>query len=55
MRFEWDRAKAASNVQKHSISFDEAVTVFKDPLAFILTMKLIQKKNTVKSLLVCQL
>src|SRR6185503_9565091 len=35
MKFEWDSAKAASNVRKHSISFDEAVTVFKDPLAFI--------------------
>ena len=35
MRFEWDPEKAASNIQKHGISFDEAVTVFKDPLAFI--------------------
>ena len=35
MRFEWDPKKAASNVRKHGISFDEAVTVFKDPLAFI--------------------
>jgi hypothetical protein len=29
MRFEWDPAKAASNVRKHGISFDEAVTVFR--------------------------
>jgi len=35
MRFEWDPAKAASNIRKHDVSFDEAVTVFKDPLAFI--------------------
>ena len=35
MRFEWDPAKAKSNVRKHGVSFDEAVTVFKDPLAFI--------------------
>ena len=35
MRFEWDRAKAAGNIRKHGVSFDEAVTVFKDPLAFI--------------------
>ena len=34
-RFEWDPKKAASNIQKHGVSFDEAVTVFKDPLAFI--------------------
>jgi uncharacterized DUF497 family protein len=35
MRFEWDPAKAAKNISKHGVSFDEAVTVFKDPLAFI--------------------
>ena len=35
MRFEWNPEKAASNIRKHGISFDEAVTVFKDPFAFI--------------------
>ena len=35
MRFEWDPTKAENNIQKHDVSFDEAVTVFKDPLAFI--------------------
>ncbi len=35
MRFEWDPEKAATNIRKHGISFDEAVTVFKDPLAYI--------------------
>ena len=35
MKFEWNPEKAASNIRKHGISFDEAVTVFKDPLAFI--------------------
>jgi len=35
VRFEWDPAKAAINIRKHGVSFDEAVTVFKDPLAFI--------------------
>ncbi len=33
MRFEWDGSKAASNVKKHRVSFDEGVTVFYDPLA----------------------
>lgn len=33
MRFEWDRDKASSNLKKHKVSFDEAVTVFYDPLA----------------------
>jgi len=33
VRFEWDSEKAASNLAKHSVSFDEASTVFGDPLA----------------------
>jgi uncharacterized DUF497 family protein len=33
MQFEWDRDKAAANLKKHSVSFDEAVTVFYDPLS----------------------
>ena len=33
MRFEWDVDKATANVKKHRVSFDEAVTVFYDPLA----------------------
>ncbi len=31
--FDWDPAKAASNAAKHGISFEEAMTVFRDPLA----------------------
>lgn len=30
--FEWDRQKALANRRKHKISFDEAITVFNDPL-----------------------
>ena len=30
--FEWDPAKAAGNVRKHGVSFDEAATVFADDL-----------------------
>jgi len=33
MKFQWDLAKAEQNVRKHGVSFDEAVTVFYDPLA----------------------
>jgi uncharacterized DUF497 family protein len=33
VRFEWNREKAATNLVKHGVSFDEAVTVFYDPLA----------------------
>lgn len=32
MRFEWDKQKAESNLSKHDISFEEAQTVFDDPL-----------------------
>jgi uncharacterized protein len=35
MKFQWDSKKATANMRKHGISFDEAVTVFKDPLALI--------------------
>jgi uncharacterized protein len=33
MRFEWDGTSATANLKKHRVSFDEAVTVFYDPLA----------------------
>ena len=33
MRFEWHRAKAADNVARHDVSFEEAATVFRDPLS----------------------
>ncbi len=33
MDFEWDPEKAALNRKKHRVSFDEAVTVFYDPLS----------------------
>lgn len=31
--FEWDEVKATSNLKKHKISFEEAKTVFNDPLS----------------------
>lgn len=31
--FEWDPVKAASNVAKHGVTFQEAMTVFRDRLA----------------------
>lgn len=37
VRLEWDSRKAASNLRKHGVSFDEASTVFDDPLAAIFT------------------
>lgn len=35
MRFSWDPIKARTNLRKHGISFDEATTVFADPLALL--------------------
>jgi uncharacterized DUF497 family protein len=33
MRYEWDPLKAAESVAKHGVSFEEAATVFRDPLS----------------------
>lgn len=35
MKFSWDPRKADGNLRKHGIAFDEAITVFSDPLAYI--------------------
>jgi uncharacterized DUF497 family protein len=35
LEFEWDEDKAASNQKKHRVTFEEAATVFADPLAAI--------------------
>ena len=33
MTYEWDPDKAAANVRKHRVSFEEAASVFLDPAA----------------------
>jgi uncharacterized DUF497 family protein len=33
MKFEWDPKKATANVKKHGVTFQEAATIFGDPLA----------------------
>ncbi len=35
LRFEWDPEKARINEAKHGVAFEEALTVFADPLARI--------------------
>ena len=35
LRFEWDPAKAAGNLAKHGVSFEEASKVFGDPFGRI--------------------
>lgn len=34
MNYDWDTAKAANNVKKHGVPFEEAGSVFGDPLAY---------------------
>jgi uncharacterized DUF497 family protein len=36
LRFEWDEKKNASNRRKHSVSFEEAQTVFYDEAALLI-------------------
>jgi len=36
VRFEWDAAKKATNVRKHGVRFEDAITAFDDPFALIL-------------------
>jgi uncharacterized DUF497 family protein len=31
LQFEWDETKAANNIDRHGVSFQEAATVFDDP------------------------
>jgi uncharacterized DUF497 family protein len=33
MQFQWNPQKARTNLEKHGVSFEEAVTVFGDPFA----------------------
>lgn len=33
MQFEWNSEKATQNIKKHGVPFDEATTVFNDPLS----------------------
>jgi uncharacterized DUF497 family protein len=37
LEFEWDPQKAAANLAKHTVSFEDAATVFGDPLGRIMT------------------
>ena len=37
LRFEWNSEKAVRNLAKHGVSFQEAETVFGDPLGRIVT------------------
>jgi len=34
MEYDWNRAKAIKNLKKHGVSFEEATSMFGDPLAY---------------------
>ncbi len=36
IKFEWDKQKNETNIKKHGVSFEEAVSVFFDPEALII-------------------
>lgn len=35
MKFEWDDAKASANLEKHGVTFEEAISAFGDPFLII--------------------
>jgi hypothetical protein len=35
IRFEWDSTKAASNLRKHGVSFEDAIVAFADGIEII--------------------
>ena len=37
LAFEWDPEKASDNLRKHGVSFEEASTMFGDPLAILMS------------------
>ncbi len=37
LTFEWHEKKAAANLKKHKVSFEEAKTVFDDPLSITIS------------------
>ena len=39
LRIEWDPKKAAQNLRKHGVSFEDAQTVFADDRARLITRK----------------
>ena len=46
MSFVWNTLKAAANIQRHNVSFDEAQSVFRDPLAVIVEDQIHSEQET---------
>jgi uncharacterized DUF497 family protein len=49
VKFEWDAKKAASNLSKHGVAFEEALTVFADPLARMFDTRTTRPRNNARS------
>lgn len=45
MIFEWDEKKARTNLEKHKVSFEEARTIFSDPLLLTFVDELHSEKE----------
>ena len=41
MEYEWDEAKAALNLRKHGVAFEDAAAVFDDPLHLVQEAKVV--------------
>ena len=46
LNLEWDSNKAESNIEKHGVSFEEASTIFGDPLSLTIDDPLHSKDET---------
>ncbi|MBV9770768.1 MAG: BrnT family toxin [Bryobacterales bacterium] len=46
--FEWDPRKGAVNLAKHRVSFEEAATVFGDPLRLIVRIPALRRGRTIR-------
>jgi uncharacterized DUF497 family protein len=51
LEFEWDPKKAESNRTHHGIDFEEALTVFRDPLARIFDDE-VHSENEVREIII---
>lgn len=51
MEFEWNEPEADANLQKHGVSFEEAKTVFSNPLALIFDDEALSLPSTTLKLL----
>jgi len=47
VHFSWDRRKAAMNLRKHGVAFEEATTVFADPLAMFIADAVDASRNLI--------